>query len=444
MTNSARICVIGAGPCGLAAAKNLKQLGLAFDCYEREDDVGGNWYFGRPSSSVYKSTHLISSKRLTEYTDFPMPNDYPHYPSHAQVLAYLRLYAKQFGLDQDIRFNTSVERVERADGGWHVTLRGESSPRPYAAVVIANGHHWDPQRPEYPGTFEGESIHSRDYKTPAQLAGRRALVIGAGNSGCDIAVEAAQHAQAVFMSLRRGYHFLPKFLFGKPVDECGEGMHRLHMPLWVRRFTAALTARVSLGPPYRNGLPRPDHKLFESHPIVNSQLAYYLGHGSIKIKPNVAELAGTRVRFTDGSEEEIDLVVYATGYKLSFPFIDLAHLNPVEGRPRLFMNAFHPACDDLFVIGMIQADSGLWGLADLQAQIMAAYLAGRRAKPESVAWFSRLKAENRVDLANGIRYLDTPRHFLEVEYFSYRQRLRSLVKRLRKSTLEGSRQSVTP
>lgn len=433
MSTLDRICVIGAGPSGLTAAKNLKDLGLPFDCFEREDNVGGNWYFGRPSSSVYQSTHLISSKRLTEYEDFLMPEDYPHYPSHAQVLAYMRAYARQFGLDQDITFNTSVESVERAQEGWNVTLRGESAPRRYGAVVIANGHHWDPQRPEYPGVFAGQSLHSREYKQISQLAGRRVLVIGAGNSGCDIAVEAAQHAEAVFLSLRRGYHFLPKFLFGKPVDQSGEMMHRLHMPLWVRRLTAAVTARVALGPPSRNGLPRPDHKLFETHPIVNSQLAYYLGHGAIKVKPNVAELSDTHVKFADGSEEAIDLVIYATGYKLSFPFIDLAHLNPVEGRPRLFMNAYHPTCDDLFVIGMIQADSGLWGLADLQAQIMSAYLAALRIDPSSVAWFASLKEQNRVDLGNGIRYVDTPRHFLEVEYFSYRKRLRSLVKRLRQS-----------
>lgn len=428
------ICIIGAGPCGLAAAKNLKAHGLAFECFEREDDVGGLWYYGRPCSSVYQSTHLISSKRLTQYEDSPMPDDYPHYPSHRQVLDYLRAYARKFGLRGHITFNTSVERIERASaGGWDVTLNGEASPRRYAAVVIANGHNWDPRRPEYPGSFAGQSLHSRDYKEPAQVAGRRVLVVGAGNSGCDIAVEAAQHAQAVFLSMRRGYHFLPKFLFGKPVDEAGETMHRLHAPLWLRRLTASITARLALGSPEHNGLPRPDHKLFEAHPIVNSQLAYYLGHGSIRVKPDVAELVGTEVKFADGSREAVDLIVYATGYKLSFPFIDLAHLNPVDGKPRLYLHAFHPGCDDLFVIGMIQADSGLFGLADLQAQIMASYLAVLRTEPSSVAWFGRLKAENRADLTSGIRYLNTPRHFLEVEYFSYRQRLRTIVKRLRKS-----------
>jgi hypothetical protein len=424
-SGSPTYCVIGAGPSGLTAAKNLIQAGLRVECIERQDDVGGNWYFGSPASSVYQSTHLISSKRLTEYTDFPMPADYPPYPSHAQALEYLRSYARRFGVYASIRFNTSVARIEPCESGWNVTLAdGES--RLYAGVVIANGHHWDPHTPQYAGEWLGESMHSRDYKTAERMRGRRVLIVGAGNSGCDIAVEAAQHAAAAFHSLRRGYHYLPKFLNGKPIDVCGERLLRWRLPLWLRRAIAGRMVKVALGEPRSFGLPTPDHRLFETHPIVNSQMFYYVGHGRIRVKPDVQTLCGDRVRFVDGSQESIDLVIYATGFRLSFPFIDNRHLNWRDGCPRLFLNVFHPQHDGLFVAGMIQPDSGAWGLVDLQSQLIACYLAAREREPSRAARFRRLAAAPR-DLSGGIRYVRSPRHALEVEHFGYRRQLEKLL-----------------
>jgi hypothetical protein len=425
-----RYCVIGAGPSGLAAVKNLAQCGIEVDCFEREDDVGGIWYYGRPSSSVCAATHLISSKRQTEYTDFPMPTGYPPYPSHRQALDYLRSYARHFGLYDHIQFNTSVERVEPRPEGWQVSLDDGSAPRDYAGVVIANGHHREPQMPVFPGEFSGQTMHSRDYKTPEVLRGKRVLVVGAGNSGCDIAAEAAQHAEKAFISLRRGYYFMPKFLWGAPIDSCGEQMLRWHAPLWLRRLAARLLLRVAAGPPERYGLPRPDHRLFETHPIVNSQILYYLGHGRIEPKPDVAELRGASVRFADGSEEPIDLVIYATGFRITFPFIDNEHLNWREGCPRLYLNAFHPQRDDLFVVGLLQPDSGLWCLSDLQSQLIALYIAACRAGLPAAGWFRRLKSELPPDLGHGIRYLPSPRHLLEVEHFGYRRGLEKLVRRM--------------
>src|SRR5262249_14443953 len=151
--------------------------------------------------------------------------------------------------------------------------------------------------------FDGLSLHSADYKTPDVLAGRRVLVVGAGNSGCDIAVESAQSAAATFHSTRRGDHYLPKFLLGKPIDQCGETLLRFGVPLWLGRAIIRAVVRLSLGPAHRAGLPPPDHKLFETHPIINSQLYYYLGHGRITPKPDIAELLPHSVRFADGTEE---------------------------------------------------------------------------------------------------------------------------------------------
>jgi len=416
----------------LAVAKNFKQRGILFDCLEREDTLGGNWCYGKPASSVYRSTHLISSKQLTEYTDFPMPEDYPEYPSHRLVHEYLESYATHFGLNEHIEYGTAVQNVvSQGEGAWRVELVG-GEVRHYRGIVIANGHNWDPRQPTFSGQFDGLQLHSCEYKTPDLLDGKRVLVVGAGNSGCDISVESASHADKTFHSMRRGYHYLPKFIRGMPVDAVGEWALRLRLPTWLRRRLAQRVMHLVNGSPEVIGLPKPDHKLFETHPIINSQLAYHVGHGDIAIKPNVAELCGDRVRFEDGSEEAIDVIVYATGFKITIPFIDPKELNWKADRPDLYLNVFHPQRDDLFIAGLIQPDSGQWGLVDCQAQLIAEYLQGLDASKRSAFWFQKQKAEQQSQLNRGIRYIDSPRHLLEVEHFTYRKKLERLVRRLRK------------
>lgn len=453
---TAKYCIVGAGSSGLAVAKWLAACGVDFDCLEREDDVGGNWYYGKPQSSVYRSTHLISSKPLTEYRDFPMPAEYPDYPSHAQVWEYFRSYARHFELYPRIEFQTSVERIEpAADAGphgpyWDVTISRQaeananadaapssvprsafriphSEVRRYHGVIIANGHNWDPKWPEFAGRFDGLSLHSAEYKTPDVLRGRRVLVVGGGNSGCDIAVEAAQNAERTLHSVRRGYHYLPKYIRGKPADQVGERLLRWRLPLAVRRAIAGAVIRWTLGPPEQFGLPKPDHRLFETHPIINSQMLYYVGHGMISPKPDVAELCGDRVRFVDGTTEAIDVIVYATGFKISFPFIAREHLNWRGGRPELFLNVFHPRYDNLAVAGLIQPDSGQFGLVDCQAELIARFLAALDGDRAAVERFRRQKAQPDEDLGRGIRYVNSSRHLLEVEHFGYRRRLEKLI-----------------
>ena len=343
---------------------------------ERADDVGGNWYYGQPASSVYRSTHLISSKRLTEFTDFPMPDDYPEYPSHGQAWEYLRSYARHFRLYESIELNRSVEWIEPADGGWRCACRrakcGSTPEWSLPTATIGTRGFPNARAVLGPGP-----AFVRSTKRPTCLRGRRVLVVGAGNSGCDIAVESAQNAAATFHSLRRGYHYLPKFLFGKPTDQCGEKLLRWRLPLCLAAAVGRASVRIALGRPETYGLPAADHKLFETHPIINSQMLYYVGHGKIRVKPDVQELDGDRVRFVDGSEEAIDVIIYATGFRITIPFIDPVHLNWQDGRPDLFLNVFHPQYDNLFVAGLIQPDSGLWGLVDRQAQLIARFVAGR-------------------------------------------------------------------
>lgn len=431
-----RTCVIGAGTSGLTMVKNLRDAGLAVDCLEREADLGGNWNFSLPCSRVIASTHLISSKALTEYVDHPMPEDWPEYPSHRLVLDYLRSYADRFGLYENLEFGAGVKRVTPCgeDGdGWIVELESGERRR-YGRLAIANGHNWDPAFPAWSGRstaspFGGIELHSGEYKSPDQLVGKRVLVVGGGNSGCDIAVESSQHAAATRLSLRRGYYFLPKFFHGTPVDICGERMLRWGVPLPVRRLLARGMIFFLLGSREGTGLPRPDHRLFETHPTINSQLVYQLRHGEIDVRPDVESLTESGVRYVDGREEAIDVIIYATGYQLTFPFVDADEIAWRDGRPDLYLNVFHPQRDDLFVLGMIQPDSGSWGLVDRQARLVASYLAASEQGTASATTFRERK--QRPDRDAAIRYVDTPRHRLEVEHYRYRKQLDRAWRRLR-------------
>ncbi len=423
-------CVIGAGAAGLAAAHRLKASSIAFEVVERERDVGGIWDASLAHGPVYRSTHLISSRPLTEFPDFPMPGDYPDYPNHAQALEYLRSYARAFGLYERIRFGQAVERAERVGGdAWSVTF-GDGETRVYSGLIVAAGIHWMPILPEVPGTFDGECLHSSRYKTPDIFRDKRVLVVGAGNSGCDIAVEAAQHAARTFLSVRRGYYYLPKYVFGRPTDQVGEVSLRLRLPLFIRRALQQLLLRVVVGSPDQFGLPRPDHKLLESHPIVNSQIFQALGQGDIRPKPDLRELRGREVVFQDGSTEPIEVIVYATGYRVSFPFLEPRHLNAPDGRPDFYLHVFHPTYENLFIVGMIQPDSGVWRIMDLQARAVAQYIRAERANAAGLRKVRALKQGPRPDLGGGTRYLATERHRFEVEHWSYQRRLARLIRLL--------------
>ncbi|NJP43451.1 flavin-containing monooxygenase [Actinacidiphila epipremni] len=428
-------CVIGAGAGGLAAAKNLKQFGFEADLIERADDVGGTWNGGNKHSAAYDSIHLITSKPYIQFDDFPIPADYPTYLGRAHAHAYLRAYAEHFGLYDRAEFHRTVERADRRDGSphWYVTLDG-GEVRRYGGLVIAHGHNWAPREPTYPGRFDGVVMHSRDYREPAALRGKRVLVVGGGTSGCDIAVEAAQTAAATYLSVRRGCYYWPKYLFGVPTDVLYENVLKWRLPRPLVRAFGHLFLRLnSAGRPQAYGLPKPAHKLLEEHFVINSTLLYALGHGDVAARPAIAELRGDRVLFTDGREEQIDVIVNATGYRMTeFPFIDRRHLNWTGRTPRLHLSAFHPDYDNLFLVGYFQTSTGNWPIMDYQAQITARYLHLLRTDPRKAVWFRKAKADPlTIDrLGGGIGYYDSERHWLQVEHFSYRALLRRTVRRL--------------
>jgi cation diffusion facilitator CzcD-associated flavoprotein CzcO len=429
------VCVIGAGASGLAAVKNLREQGFAVDCYERETGVGGAWNWRHARSPMYGSTHLISSKSGTQYPDFPMADDWPDYPHHSKVLTYLERYADHFGLREHVWFGTEVVRVESGDpagGLWDVTTRVGSTERTsrYAAVVVANGHLWSPKLPLYQGQdgYRGKVIHSSAYKDPAQLRGRRVLVVGGGNSGCDIAVDAAQQGSRCWHSTRRGYWYVPKYLMGRPTDQVNELMATLRLPLRVRQWFGQRELRRTVGDPSRYGLARPDHRLYETHPIVNSQLLYHVGHGDIEPVPDVKHFTATSVVLANDEEIEPDLVIMATGYLPRFEFLSPQLLDADrDGRPRLHLYAFARQYPTLFLAGLVQGDGGLLPIAHWQSVVIAKWLRLRDADPQRAATFWTRIADAPDQRWTQAHTADSPRHWFELDHTLYLKALQRVL-----------------
>jgi len=340
-----------------------------------------------------------------------------------------RRYARHFDLVPHIRTHATVERVEPTPGGgWTVSVTGREV-RHYAGVVIASGHNRDPRFPEIPGAFTGTLLHACHYKSPTQpieIAGKRVLVIGGGNSGCDIVVDCAGHAFETVLSVRRGYYLVPRFILGRPADLRGERLLKMRLPLWLRRRISLRAIDREIGLPWRHGLPRPDHRLWETHPVINGDLCRRIDSGQVRPAGDVARFDGDSVVFTDGSRAPFDVVIAATGYRVTLPFIDPEHLcADAEGVPRLFMNLLHPTRDDIAVVGLIQPDSGQWGLTDLQSKLVARMAVAARQSPRAAAWLYRARLQ--AAEPTPVRYLNSPRHRLEVEHFSYRRALQRLI-----------------
>jgi len=423
-----RYCIIGAGACGLVVAKTFAERGIPFNCFEVLADVGGIWNPGSPHA-VYGSTYLNSSKRLSRYTDYKFPEDWPHYVSRAQAEDYLRAYAREFGLYDRVSFNTKVVSAERGDDGWHVTLEGETRPRRYDGLIVANGHHWEPNWPRYPGTFDGEILHSHDVKSKEQLKDKRVLVVGAGNSAVDIISDAALDGARAVHSMRRSYYFFPKMVFGKPTDVIIDLTSRWPLPRSVMRFLYRIGMLIFVGPHRRYGLPEPDHGLFEAHPTACTTYLDHLVHGRIVTKPDIERLDGRWVVFADGSAEEIDLIVYATGYRTSFPFMRSDYVLDEAGASKLFMHTFHRELDDLFVAGLFEpAEGGVWQLADYQAKLIASFIVACASDSTRAAWFRKLKAQAKPDIGHGIAYRATPWHKFEIQHYRFRSYMKRLLK----------------
>ena len=428
----AQACVIGAGPSGLAAAKALVDRGITFDWFEKGSMVGGLWRIDNDNggAAAYQTLHLNSSRPLSEFPSYPMPGNWPDYPSHVLMAEYFQDFAERFGLTELVSFNTPVESVEPRPGpgrpgssGWSVTT--PAGTRTYRDVLVANGHHSEPHIPDFPGEFSGTWFHAHEYVEPEVFADKDVLVVGVGNSGMDISCDAAKLANSVHLSTRHGVHVLPKYAFGRPIDQFGSPLSA-YMPFPVERRLYELMVRMSAGRPEDRGLPKPDHRLLSAHPTVSSDLLDRVGHGDITMKPNIDRLDGDTVHFVDGTSAHVDVLVYATGYRITLPFFDSDLYDPAGNTMPLYQRVLTPALAHLYFIGFVQTVGSNIPLMEMQSDWVGDLITGAAvlaSEDEITRWIAADQA------AMARRYVRSGRHTMQVDFWRYAHALRQCRKR---------------
>jgi glycine/D-amino acid oxidase-like deaminating enzyme len=425
----ADVAVIGAGSSGLAALKALREHGVAAEAFERGSDLGGLWRYENDNglSGAYASLRTNVSRRRMQYPSFPMPRSPVDFPTHAEMAAYLEAYADAFGLRELIRFGSTIERVDPgASGRWCLSLN-DGAVRGYDAVVVAIGLFWSPKIPRFPGSFDGEANHSHDYRTPGSFAGRNVLVVGAGQSAAEIAVEVAGVAARTFMSVRSGHHVIPRWIGDRPYDAADvEPLNRMPWRLMNRVY--GWRAARELGP-VPASWPVGVHRTLEGIPVVSSDLLPSVRRGDIEVKPAIDRLLGNRVRFFDRSEEAVDRIVYATGYRISLPFLS-SSLVSASGRDfPLYRRIVAPDVGGLFFVGFVDAPGGLLPVVEAQAEWIAAVLTGALSLPSP----ERMRrGTERAERRTRQRFPEEGPHSIRCDPHGYRRLLRSDLRRTRR------------
>ncbi|MDX1907789.1 MAG: NAD(P)-binding domain-containing protein [Bacteroidia bacterium] len=428
------VCVIGAGACGISAIRQLKAAGLDPVCYEKGSDVGGVWRYNNDNghSAAYRSLHINTNRYMMAYPDFPMPETYPMFPHHSDIIRYFEAYTTHYELRPHIRFRTEVQDVSQLPGGgWRV--RTDAGTEDFRHVVIANGHHWNPRWPEppFPGTFTGEIMHSHSYREVSQVQNRDVLILGLGNSAADIACEAARlHTGKVVISTRSGAYITPNWLLGMPFDSLASPFTAM-LPLPLKRLLLYASLYLARGAQTSYGVPVPKRPILTEHPTVSQDLLPLAGRGQIRFKPNISRYEGREVYFEDGSHESFDLIIYATGYRITFPFLryeafDVSATNEL----RLYHKVIHPDYPGLYFAGLIQPLGAIMPLADVQNQWIARLITGQCRLPAPAQMQATIESD-RTNMQK--QYLHRPRHTVQVDFFEYKSLIVREMKKMKTS-----------
>ncbi|XP_060630291.2 flavin-containing monooxygenase 5 [Anolis sagrei] len=431
-----RVAIIGAGSSGLCSIKCCLDEGLEPVCFDSSDDIGGLWRFkeipeeGR--ASIYNSVIINTSKEMMCFSDFPIPDDYPNYMHNSKILDYFRLYAKHFDLLKYIHFKTAVRSVNKrpdfsSTGQWDVVTEtdGKQESSVFDAILVCTGHHTEAHLPldSFPGirNFKGGYFHSRDYKSPEPFTGKRVIVIGIGNSGGDLAVEISRKAKQVFLSTRRGAWIINRVGDnGYPADVVLTSRYnvmRKHLVTtsmlnqWIED---RLNARFNHS---HYGL-KPKHRFWSQHPTINDDLPNCIISGKVLVKPNVSEFTETAAIFEDGSkEEDIDFVVFATGYSFSFPFLGNC-VRVVENNIALYKFVFPPHLEKptLAFIGLVQPLGAIMPISEIQARWATRVFKGDATLPPISDMLSDFTMKQACMQK---RYVKSQRHTVQVDYIEY-------------------------
>lgn len=406
-----KVCVIGAGSAGIAMCRSLASRDIPFDCYERRQQIGGLWRYPAEGggSCAYASLAANTSKTVMQYPSYPMPDDYPEYPHHAQVARYFDDYVDHYGLREHIRFGTEVTRVEPVGDGWAVTL-GDGSAHRYSTVMVASGgRHGEPAYAQFDGSFDGRQLHSFDYDGPADFAGKTVVIVGLGATSADIATEVSRVAAATYLSVRTGHYVVPKIFEGHPVDKLSPLMKKLSVE--QRRPLLTLMLKLVHGDMTAYGLPAPPYKPGQGPLIASSELLPAIVHGRVTPAPMISSAQGSTIRFADGRAVEADVIIHCTGYQMAFPFLpDTLSPSPRTGPgPVLYHLVVPPETRGLYFIGLIHSMMSLMPLAEHQAEWVGDLLTATVGLPSRARMWSQIRrAWHRQDK----RFYDSSDHLL--------------------------------
>ncbi len=363
-----RVAVIGAGAAGLASARWLLDAGLEPVVFERTEAVGGLW---RPDTGLaYPSLRTNTSKQKMAFSDLPFDDSLPDHPWRDDVLAYLERYADIAGVRRYIRFGHAVTGVRPSGAGWSVD--GEA----FDAVVVASGLFTRRLEPPFAGRdmFRGTVMHSSDYRDPAPFAGRPVVIVGAGSSGADIAVELAGVARPVTLAVREMPTFAPRHHHGRPYDHRATRLARL-LPAAARRWRAR---RVFVDEYRRRGLTLDRVSL---NVTPGTDVLDEIARGRITVRPALVGLDERGAIFADGTRTDADAIVLATGYRPEFPFLPSGVPSFRDGALALYRLVFPPGVPALAFVGMTRVSGPVFPIAELQARWVAAVFAGRAQLP---------------------------------------------------------------
>ncbi|XP_073427667.1 dimethylaniline monooxygenase [N-oxide-forming] 2-like isoform X2 [Dendrobates tinctorius] len=440
-----KVAIIGAGVSGLPSIKCCLDEGLEPTCFERSNDIGGLWRFtnnienGR--ASIYQSVVSNTSKEIMCYSDFPYPEDFPNFLPNSKLLEYIRKYAANFNLLKYIQFKTVVVGVRKckdfeSSGQWNVTTEkdGKQETTIFDAVMVCSGHHIVPYYPveSYPGikNFRGQHFHSREYKNSDGYKGKRVVVVGMGNSAADIAAELSRTASKVFLSTRRGAWVLSRvYDDGYPWDFCYdtrfETFKRNNLPMSLVAYLNE--SKMNTWFNHTNyGLQPIDRTQFKE-PLINDDLPSRITCGFVVVKPSVLDFTETAAKFEDGSiEDNIDVVIFATGYSFSFPFLDESVIKMEKNTIHLYKNVVPPALEKptLGILGLIQPLGPIMPTSELQGRWLTRVFKGLCPYPPLKVVMDDMAKKNKIFIK---RFGTSRENRLQVDYVEYLDELASAV-----------------
>ncbi|EDV22235.1 uncharacterized protein TRIADDRAFT_50681 [Trichoplax adhaerens] len=436
-----KVAIIGAGASGLTSLKECLDEGIEAVILEKENHIGGLWKFEEDvgkGGTVYRSTVINTSKEMMCFSDFPIPENFAPYMHNTSVMKYFDLYAQKFNLYEHIQFNTYVQQVKPASdysetGRWDVITKpadnptAETTTTTFDGIMVCSGHHWDSRMPSFKGmdVFKGRQLHSHDYKDYRGHENTRAVVVGIGNSGVDVASELSQHCSQVYLSTRRGAWVFSRLgPGGDPIDVFfNRYLSWLPSSIVENSLKKALNERFDHA---QYGL-KAKHKVAAQHPTISDELPIRIVCGAVKVKDNIACLHEHDIEFTDGSiEKDIDTVVYCTGYKFGFSFLDSSIVDVKDNQCDLYKYAFPPHLKHptLAMVGFVQPVGAIMPIAEMQARWITRVFNKKCHLPSEAGMMIDIE-KKRNNMA--AVYVDSPRHTIQVDFIQFMDEIADLI-----------------